>query len=360
MKPTKTKILNGYHVVFLVQNVMIGSTLITLPNLLSSVGYSQWWLPLLFALIANLLLVPMIWLMSRYPDDNLFEVHEKLFGKWVGKGINGLLMLYIVILIAAVCENYLDLIQVVALPDRTTTWPVVLFMLLLVYIVSGGIKSIARFCMMSFFLVTWMMYFLKWGMVDGDIRHLLPLLNFSFEELVTATKKGFISMAGFELILFYYSYIRQPQHVFKQASLGIWICAVLYLITVLASVMYFSIWQLENVLYPILYLFNAVKLSFLERVDVLAISLWMFFILTTAAAYLWVAKRGVDAIRGAENKQHLSIIAVVIFLFIIIPFPKEVQKMLYEHVFHVNYAFMVWPILLCALHAVKPNKEGVK
>ncbi|MEK5037580.1 GerAB/ArcD/ProY family transporter [Sporosarcina sp. FSL K6-3457] len=360
MEQNHTKVLNGYHVVFLVQNVMIGSTLLTLPNLLSPAGYSQWWFPLLFALIANLLVLPMIWLVSKYKEHDLFAIHEKLFGRWVGKGLNLFLLGYLIVLIAAICEGYLDLIQVVALPDRTTTWPLFLFFLVLVYITSGGIKSIARYCIMSFFLVTWIIYFLKWGMTDGDIRHALPLFNFTAQELFTATKKGFISMSGFELILFYFPYIIHQQRAFKQASLGIWICAILYLVTVLTSVMYFSIWQLENVLYPVLYLFNAVKLSFLERVDVLAISLWVFFILTTTTAYLWVVKRGIDSIRMAEKKSHLYIVATVIFLFINIPFPKEVQKMIYERVFYINYAFIIWPLFLCIIHLVKPAKEGVK
>src|SRR5690606_11983165 len=124
------------------------------------------------------------------------------------------------------------------------------------------------------------------------------------------------------LILFYYPYIIHKQRVFKQASLGIWICAILYLLTVLTSVMYFSTWQLDNVLYPVLYLFNAVKISFLERVDVLAISLWVFFILTSATAFLWAAKRGIDSIRMSEKKLHLYIVAIVTFLFINIPFQK--------------------------------------
>ncbi len=339
---------------------MIGSALLKLPNLLSSVGYSQWWFPLMFALIANLVLFPMIWIVSKYKEHNLFAIHEKLLGKWLGKGINIFLILYLIVLIGSICEVYLNLIQVVALPDRTITWPLVLLVLMLVYIVSGGIKSIARFCIISFFLVTWMFYFLRWGIVNGDIGHTLPLFNFSMKELFTATKRGFASMSGFELILFYFPYIIHQQRAFKQASLGIWICVTLYFFTVLVSVMYFSEWQLEHVLYPVLYLFNAVKLSFLERIDVLAISLWVFFILTSASAYLWVAKKGIDSIRASEKKVHLYIIAIIIYLFINIPFPQEFQRVMYERVYYINYGIMIWPIFLCIIHLLKAKKEGVK
>ena len=54
MDKNKFKVLNSYHVVFLVQNVIVGTTVLSLPNRLSSMGYSQWWMPLLFGVIANI------------------------------------------------------------------------------------------------------------------------------------------------------------------------------------------------------------------------------------------------------------------------------------------------------------------
>ena len=151
MDENKLKVLNHYHVVFLIQNVIIGTAVLSLPNRLSSMGYSQWWMPLLFGMVANLLLIPMIWLAKKYQNDTLFVIHEKLFGKWVGKTINVILLVYFIVVVAAVCSSYLQLNQVVALVDRKITTPLIILLLMLIYIVHGGIKSIARFCIMSFF-----------------------------------------------------------------------------------------------------------------------------------------------------------------------------------------------------------------
>ena len=88
----------------------------------------------------------------KISKDNLFVIHEKLFGKWVGKMINIIFLLYFIVFVAAVCANYLELIQVVALFDRKITGPLFIFLLMVTYIVNGGIRSIARFCIISFFL----------------------------------------------------------------------------------------------------------------------------------------------------------------------------------------------------------------
>ncbi|CAM5207115.1 Spore germination protein B2 OS=Lysinibacillus sphaericus OX=1421 GN=gerBB PE=3 SV=1 [Lysinibacillus sphaericus] len=56
---SKKKLLNAYHVVFLAQSVMIGTGILSLPQQLSSLGYSQALMPLIFGVIASVTLYPM-------------------------------------------------------------------------------------------------------------------------------------------------------------------------------------------------------------------------------------------------------------------------------------------------------------
>ncbi|WP_019412545.1 GerAB/ArcD/ProY family transporter [Paenisporosarcina sp. TG20] len=135
MDATKKKVLNGYHVVFLVQNVIIGTGLLSLNHALSPVGYSQWWLPLLFGVIANITLIPMIWLSLQFKDDDLFDINVKLLGKWIGKFINVVLIAYALVVIMIVIQNYLTLIQIAVLPNRAITFHLLIIMVLTVYIV---------------------------------------------------------------------------------------------------------------------------------------------------------------------------------------------------------------------------------
>jgi spore germination protein AB len=361
MDDNKLKVLNHYHVVFLIQNVIIGTSVLSLPHRLSSMGYSQWWMPLLFGVVANLLLIPMIWLVKQYPNDTLFVIHEKLFGKWVGKTINAILLVYFIVVLAAVSSSFIQLIQVVALIDRKITAPLIIFLIMAIYIAHGGIKSVARFCIMSFFLTLGLLYFLKSSIADGDIHHMLPFFNFTVQELFTASKKGLMAIGGFELILFYFPYIISQKKAFKHASLGLWISIAFTFAFTFVSVMFFSEWQLKNVLYPVLNLFKEVQFSFLERLDVLGITMWVFLILSTTAAYLWVAKKGFDSVLSSNKKSHFYFVAAFVFILVKIPYMEAFQKVLFERVFYVMYAFFLWPILLCLIHMIKPKKnEGLE
>lgn len=337
---------------------MLGMGLLGLPNSLSGLGYSQWWFPVFMGIIANLTLIPMIWISSKYKDDNLFKIHELLLGNFFGKTINGLMIIGGILLTAGLLERYLEMIQIVVLPNRTITAHIILFMLVAVGIVKRGIKSIARFCILTFFLTTPLVGILRYGIIQGEITHLLPLFNFTSSDFLKATMEGYTSMIGYELLMVYFPYIIHQQKVFKQASLGIWISVFFYTAVSTVSVMHFSEWQLENLLYPVLNLLKAVEFSFIERIDTLALTFYVFLMLTTVSGYLWVLKECVESIRKKKSQLHVYIIAVVIALVVYLPISKPVQDMLYKNIFYVSSAFVVlWPILLCLFELIKPRKK---
>lgn len=333
--------------------------LLSLPNGLSPLGYSQWWFPVFLGIIANVTLIPMVWISTKYKDNNLFQMNEILLGAFLGKLINSIIIIYGIFIMASVIERYLEMIQIVALPYRTTTIPLILLLIVAVLIAKGGIKSVARFCILTFFITGTLSYFLRWGIITGDITHILPLFNFTTKEFLEATKEGYKSFVGYELLLFFFPHVINQQKVFKQASLGIWITVFFYTLVGIVSVMHFSEWQLENLLYPILNLFKYVELTFIERVDTLGITFWVFLILSSVAAYLWVLKEGVDYFRSKTHASHLYIMAVLIGLIVYIPLSQTTEKLIYDNIFYFSYTLILWPILLCLLHLIRSRrKEG--
>ena len=356
MSTHKKKMLNGYHVVFLAQSAMIGTGLLTLPQGLSSVGYSQTLIPLLFGIIASLSLWPMLWLNTKYPHENLFRINELLLGKWLGKGINLLIILQFVLFIAGIISNYMHLIQSTVLPEHPITIPVLFFLLLLIYIVSGGIKSIARFSIITFFVTIGVFYFTRWAIEKGDVSHIFPLFNFNSREFYEAMKKGYLSILGYELIMFYFPYIVKQEKAYKHALLGVWISISLCFITTLVSVMYFSEWQLKHVEFSVLNLFKAGEFSFIERIDIIGMTIWVFLILSTTAAYLWSAKEGMESLLSKKKKYYLYFLTIIIFLVVQMPFSQEFQKKLFIGNSYVAYVLVIWPIFLSIVYLLRKKQ----
>ena len=356
MSTHKKKLLNSYHVIFLVQSAMVGTGILTLPRDLSAVGYSQLFFPLLFGLIATLTLWPMIWLNTKYPNENLFRINEILLGKGFGRVINLLIILHFTLLIAGVITKYMHLIQSNALPEQIMTIPVLLLLLLLIYIVNGGIKSIARFCILAFFLTIGIFYFTNWAIEKGDIRHFLPLFNFSSSEFFDAFKSGYLTILGYELIMFYFPYIKDQKKAFKNATIGIWISICLCYITVIVSVMYFSEWQLKHIEYSLLNVFKAGELSFVERFDIIGVTLWIFLVLTTVSVYLWSAKLGMESLLSKQKKNYSYVLATIIFIIAVIPLPREYQQKIFTGNNYLAYVLIIWPLFLNIFYLLRKKK----
>ncbi|MFA1736637.1 GerAB/ArcD/ProY family transporter [Lysinibacillus fusiformis] len=356
MSTANLKMLNRYHVIFLAQSIMIGTGILSLPQKLSAMGYTEWFMPILFGVVATLTLWPMVWLCSKYPNENLFRINEILLGKVLGKVINLFFVLQFIVFSAGIISNYMHLIQSTALQEQTITLPVICLLLLLVYIISGGIKSIARFCMMTFFITIGMFYFTRWAIEKGEFSHLIPLFNFDWQEFFDAFKKGYLSILGYELIMFYFPYIIDQKKAYRHTLIGIWISIFLCFFTTVVSVIYYSEWQLKNVEFSVLNLFKAGEFSFVERIDIIGITLWVFLILSSITAYVWCAKLGVDSLLKKKRNYKLFLLAVIIFLIVRMPFSREFQEKLFITSNYIGYMLIIWPFFLSMIYVVRKKK----
>jgi len=352
--------LNPYHVIFLVQNVIIGMNLLTLPHDLSAAGYNQWWILLIIGCLAQLTLIPIHLLGIRYPNQNLYTINEILLGKWLGKLSNLVLFVYALLSIATVSEVYIRLVQTVTLPERTVRLPLLLLILVALYIASGGIKAVARFCILGFFTTAWLSYYLQWGFQKGTFVHIYPIFNISIPEVLDGIRKGSPAVLGYELMLLYFPYIQHQKKALRHASIGLWMSISFYVAVCFTSVMYFSEWQLEHLMYPVLNLFKAVELSFLERIENFGIAIWIFLILTTVSAYIWAAKISLDSIFEKRRAIYFLLVGLVVSYPWRGTISLKLQAFLFEQmIIYLGYGMILWPNLLLIIHWVRKRWGGI-
>lgn len=352
MGSIKLKQLSRIHVIFLTQSAMIGTGILSLPQKMSGMGYSQWFMPIVFGFSATLTLLPMIWLCSKFPKNNIFQMNEIILGKMIGKFISLLIIIQFIISSTGIISDYMHLIQSTALPEQTITLPVICFLLLVIYIVNSGILSISKFCIMTFFVTVWLFPFLVWAFEKGEISHLLPLNNFTSKEFYEAFKGGFFSILGYELILIYFPYIIDQKKAFFHSLIGIWISILLCLVTTFICSIYYSEWQLKNIEYSVLNLFKAGEISFIERLDIFGITLWVFHILTTVIVYIWSAQQGIVTLKKYKKKYLLYVIVIIVFCLIIIP-SRDLQEKLFLVSNYTGYLVIIWPVSLSLIYLLR-------
>lgn len=121
--------------------------------------------------------------------------------------------------------------------------------------------------------------------------------------------------------------------------------------------MYYSEWQLKNIEFSVLNLFKAGEFSFVERIDIIGITLWVFLILSTVATYLWCAKKGVDSLISKNSKVYLYILAIIIFFVVKMPFSRNFQDKLFIGSNYVAYMMIIWPIFLSIVYLLRKRSR---
>lgn len=351
------KKLNPIHVIFLVENVIIGLGLLSLPHDLSDAGYSQWIIPIIWGILSQIALIPMVQLGRLYPNDTLFSINERLLGKWVGKLMSVWILIYFFVEISTVSEGYLRLVQTVTLPQSTITLPLIVLFVTMIYITLGGIKSVARFCIVAFVITGWMVYYEQWSLSKGHFIHLMPLFDFTFQDFWAVTKDAFTAMFGFELLMIYFPYIRFPEKTLNHASIGLWIVISFYIVVTFSSTVYFTEWQMANLRFPVLNQFKAVELSFIERVENFGVSLWAFLILSTICAYLWSASKGMEVLTNKKGKGFTILAAIFPMLIILLPITHEIkQKLYYTWGTYLGISVILYPNVLLLVHLIRKGR----
>ncbi|MBO9129842.1 GerAB/ArcD/ProY family transporter [Bacillus sp. 165] len=350
----KQHVLNAYHVIFLIQGAMTGIQLLSLSHDLSDVGYSMWVIPLLLGIIYQIILVYTIALCRQYPNDTILVINQKVLGNFLGKAMNILLFVYTSLIIVLTIRPYIIVVILYTISkENLRIWFLFFLLFNTIYLCKGGIKLIARFSTVSFFFSIMMLILIINVFFEGTWSHLLPLLNTTIKDTALGLHKGSPAFFGWELILFYFPSIIEKKKALKHASIGLWLTACVYFISLIANIIYFNTWQLQHNVFPYNSLLQSFHSSFIERLENIGTYVGMFLVLSTAATYLWAATTAFGNIVKKESHWHVYVVGGILFMFMCTPYSKTAHSYILAVVQYLAYGIYLLPLLLMLIRKVR-------
>jgi spore germination protein (amino acid permease) len=284
-------------------------------------GYDAW----ISVLIAGAVIQLIIWMMYQLltvADGDILEVHRQLYGKKVGFMMSSVLMIYFWIAAVSVLRGYIEIIQVWMFPTLPTWVLSVLILALCYYIISGGFRVVVGMSftavLFTLFLILFLFH-LPHQYVHFD--NLLPILDHSFIDLLKSAKATSYSMAGFEILLMAFPFIKNVKASQKFAHLGIFFTTIIYTLSAITAFLFVSKRQLEHTIWARIYILKLIRFSFLERFEYILIPMYMVNIVAILVLMLWASSRGFKLI--FNTKQKYSLIALLILSFVLSQFFED-------------------------------------
>lgn len=276
-------------------------------------GYDAWISILAIGFVIHLLLW-MMYKMAKIADGDIIAIHTFIFGKTVSKILCSAFILYFCLITVTVLRSFIEIVHVWMFPDLSIFWFSFVFLILVNYIVNGGIRTVTGIAFFAVLLPFYIILLFFFTIPYATFTNLLPIFDHSLMDLLRGSRHMSLTVLGFETLLFVYPFIKKPEKSKKWAYLANVYTILLYVYIAILTFAYFSENQLQKNTWPLLTMWKIIKLPFVERFEYIGIANWCLIILPNCCLGLWCASwvaKQIFSIRQRVSVPALSLVCII-------------------------------------------------
>lgn len=362
MKLTNNK-LTLLQFIFIIHGVQLGVGLITLPREAAEGAGTDGWISIfLCGLITTFASIVIVQVMNKYPNGTILDLISHYFGKWIGKLFTLLFFLYFTIMTSVTLVRETLFIQSWILPFSQLYVLYILLAIPTYLIVSEDIHIIGRYAVVVFIMSAWLIIIYFMPLQFANWLHLLPIIKDGWSPIITTVKKAIFAYSGFEVAFFLYPYLQNK----KQATIGVIIANVLttgvFVIVTLIVYAFYNPYEVINYSEPAMTMLKVIELKFIERLEIIFFSFYLFIISTTVIPYMFFAIFCLRNLmnKGSQNTLTLSFLLIV-FLYVYFYKPTFENNLMVQQIvdqFGLIIAYILPIILWIVLIFISSVNKG--
>lgn len=309
------------------------------------------WIALLLGLLISL---PVAFIYGRlltlFPEKNLYEIFEIIFGKVMGKLFSLLYIWFSLHLGSMVLFNFTSFIDVVALSQTPRIIPSACFMILCVYGVKQGIEVIGRwgeFFVTVLMIISVTIILLSIG--DFKLDNIRPVLANGFKPIFRGALAVFFFPLS-ETILFtnIFSSLQKKASYYKVYIIGLTI-GILWILAVSVK----NILVLGPYLMSLNYFTTYVAVArisigeFLQRIEILVSVAFLISGFVKISVCLLSAAKGISKVLNTSDYRFIVVPAALVIL--------NLSFYVYEDIMETqNFVSKVYPYYAALINVIVP------
>lgn len=356
-------VISPYQIGMLVIMTLIGAGIFSLPRTLAeTAGSNSIAVVFVGGAIALVTMYIIIALNCRFPGKTLPDYCNETIGVIPGKILTSIYAFYFVLFIGFETRVISEIVKLFLLTETPTEIIILCMILTSTYAVRGGVECIGR-TMELFFPLLFIPFILILlpGLTDVDFSNLLPIFYGLQKKLVKAVPGMALSFAGYEVLLFYIGFMKEPKKAYKYATAGIIFVTAIYAIVTALCISKFGIELTKKLVWPVLGFVRSINLPglFIERLDGVMLGIWIIAVYSTIVILYFSLTYSLSKIFGTkEQKQYALLMAPAIYFTALMPQNLgQILKMpIFTNQYLGNALKFIIPILLITI--AKIRKKG--
>jgi len=356
------------EVAFGVTNMVIGFGVLTLPRTLAGMTESSdGWMSIL---LGGAIALGFGWIIAslcrRFPKTGFRDMTATVTGNVVANAATLIFAIYAMLFVCYETRGLAN-ISKLYLFDRTPEEAIsLIFLLVLIYGVSGPSIALLRLNLLFLPAVLFiLLVVLVMNIHSFNVHNLKPLFVTDWKKVLTASKGTVFSFLGFEIFLFYNSWINRPRKAVKAMAVGLSIPLIVYLVVFGAVIGIFGPTVAQNTLYPTAELAKQVEIpgGFFERLESIFFTIWVMTLFNTAAMAFDVTIIALKTV-FPKRKRMTWILALSPIIYLVAMQPQNVKeidtfgKWISYAGLVVGWGFPTVLLLIAKLRRIKGNEKA--
>lgn len=317
MKNSATIEITTMQYIFLIHGAQVGIGITKYPLQLAEVAGTDGWMGIILgwaiSVMASLMIIQV---MKKHPEENLINLLQRYFGKWMGKLFTIFITLYMVLVAYLVMQRMALHVKSWVLQQTPIYVLLILFAIPSYIIIRGGVQIIGRYAELVFFMSLWLFFIFLIPLGDSHWIHLLPLFKEGLQPVLLSASSSVFSFLGFEIALFLYPYLQKKQ----KASIGIVVAnsltMLVYLYVTIVCYVFFSPDQITQLYEPTLSIVKVIQFKFIERFDMILITFYIIIISKVWIPYILFSVSSISQLLGKKDYTMLLNMLLLLFVFV--------------------------------------------
>lgn len=352
--------VSPFLVLYLIMSMQIGIGVLGYQRIIAKAAGYDAWISVLGAGLSIHIIIWMIYKICAVTNGDIVSANAYVFGKKIGNMISSIFVIYLVIFALAVLRTFIEVIQVWIFPEMSIFWFSAVFLLLSIYIVYGGFRTVTGIAFFGLVLPSYLLLTFGFALKFAEFRNLMPVLDHSAKELLSSAYNMSLTYIGFEIPIFFYPFIKDAPKSQKWAHLGVLLTTIIYTILAIITFSYFSEDQLAGSIWATLEMWKIVSMPFVERFEYIGIANWNLIVLPNICISLWGSSMILK--RAFKLKQRKGVIIIALLCLVAITFFDDRATINFLNDWTGKIGFMVTfiyiPFLFIATMITKKVKKN--
>ncbi|KEK21897.1 GerAB/ArcD/ProY family transporter [Bacillus gaemokensis] len=309
--------ISNRQLMILITLITTSSPIFFLPAEVSKgAGRDGWYIVILSGLIGMLNVMIFVWLERIFPKKSLIQINQEVFGRLIGAIINVVMFFYFVDLGSWVLREFAEFLLANIEPTTPIFVYLIIGIVMAAYAVFCGIGTFVRASEVIFpvQLLTYIsIFFLTLNLVHFE--YALPVLENGFIKPLSHSLTTITFFGDVMSISMLINYVKTTKRTSFYTIAGMGITVLLFLLTVLSSVLVMGAETTATQTYPIFSLISNISIGgIIDRFDVLVVSFWMTGLFVKITSYLWASTEAACQIFSIKDRRYIILPIMLVYI----------------------------------------------